>query len=198
MGCSGRPNFPKIEAGGPTETAAKKRVTQAEEWFTTSLDDCRRKLNVIKIHTLCGHSIGGYLSAVRFHRRVSKLDQQLILNLTVLHSPTPFASLGKSASCCSFPQSVCPQRLGTPMSSTTMMSSLAPRLSTSKTSRLRLRLKSRWCRQAMCKRRESLRLLRLQSVHRHRDRLRARAVCQKEISSQGGLMRESEGQSHRR
>lgn len=64
MGRSGRPTFPTIKHGAKTEEAAKKRVTEAEEWFTTSLDECRRNLGVEKINTLCGHSIGGYLSAV--------------------------------------------------------------------------------------------------------------------------------------
>lgn len=89
MGCSGRPSFPNIKHGDKTEAAAKKRVTEAEAWFTTSLDECRQKLGVAKINTLCGHSIGGYLSAVGTFVLFITLRLKTLTDCDALHSPTP-------------------------------------------------------------------------------------------------------------
>ncbi|KAJ3336834.1 hypothetical protein HDU93_002074 [Gonapodya sp. JEL0774] len=79
MGNSSRPPFPK-----------HNDPEKAEKWFVDSLEAWRQASGIEKM-VLCGHSLGGYLSAayaMRFPERVSKLI--LVSPVGVPHLPSDF------------------------------------------------------------------------------------------------------------
>lgn len=83
MGRSSRPDYKSSRSVGVQE-----RVAGAEEFFVESLEEWRKRMNIDKM-MLCGHSFGGYMSAVYALKYPQHVEKLVLISPIGLPVPPP-------------------------------------------------------------------------------------------------------------